>query len=161
MTSPVRPLLLLTAATAAFSASILLLFAEDTPSGGGMSIWLREVRRREQLQGTRNELVLSMETTRNIVDALAEGRTTLREAANALREERERRPYLILPPPSSLPEEAVEEYYLRSAVEEARLRLEGQPREHEVMRRLQREVRLCLDELPPHPQSEFPPLAQK
>jgi hypothetical protein len=161
MTSPARPLVLLMATTILLCAGILLFAGTGAVSGGEMGAWLREARRRERLSAANGELMRSVEAAQDIVDALAEGRMSLREAARELREEREGRPGLLLPSPTALPEAAIEESYLRSAVEEARLLLEGQPRQQEVMRRLQEELQICLDELPRRPQTQGSPLAKR
>lgn len=156
MRAPVR-LLLLVAVPLAVLCTAILLFADGSgPRGTALGHWLREIQRGERLDAAAPVLIRGAERTQSILAALVEGRLTLADAAEQLRSERESCPRPFRIDPILNPGESVEEYYLRTTVQQVEWYLYGEERQRTVVRRLQQELQNYLAQ-----EAEYPVTAQE
>jgi hypothetical protein len=105
-----------------------------------LSDWLREGQRESQLNA--DGTIISRVNNENvaIIDALIEGRLSLRAAAAAMCAVGENKPAHLRIVEGRLPEQAVEEHYVRRAFKWADYTLIDDPRREAVMTRLQAEL---------------------
>ena len=116
-----------------------------------LSDWLHEERRIPQLEADKTILSRLIGENAVILDALIEGRLSLRAAADALRALRESKPAHLCSKDDRPPEQSVEEYFVRRAFRGAELALRDDPRRDAILERLQAELDdfLCAQEAQP------------
>jgi hypothetical protein len=116
-----------------------------------LSDWLREERRRPQLEADKTILARLIDENVVIIDALIEGRLSLHAAADALRALRESKPPRLRTKEDRPPEHGVEEYFVRMAFRGAEIALKDDPRRDAILARLQAELDdfLCAQEAQP------------
>jgi len=116
-----------------------------------LSDWLHEERRIPQLEADKTILSRLIGENAVILDALIEGRLSLRAAADALRALRESKPAHLCSKDDRPPEQSVEEYFVRRAFRGAELALRDDPRRDAILERLQAELDdfLCAQDAQP------------
>jgi hypothetical protein len=116
-----------------------------------LSDWLHEERRRPQLEADKTTLSRIIGENVVIIDALIEGRLSLRAAADALRALRESKPAHLCSAEDHPPQQLVEEYFVRRAFRGAEVALRDDPRRDAILERLQAELDdfLCAQEAQP------------
>jgi hypothetical protein len=102
--------------------------------------WLREERRKPQLEADAAIIFNINEENRKTIDALIEGRLSLRDAAEAMRAVRESKPERLCALEDCPPEQFAEEYFIRKAFRCVDYTLMNDPRRKAVLERLQAEL---------------------
>jgi hypothetical protein len=102
--------------------------------------WLREEQRKPQLEADAAIIFSINDENRKIIDALIEGRRSLRDAADALRALRESKPARLCVKDDRPPEHGVEEYFVRRAFRGAEIALKDDPRRDAILARLHAEL---------------------
>ena len=108
-----------------------------------LSDWLHEERRRPQLEADAAIIFRINDENVAIIDALIDGRLSLRAAADAMRVVRESKPahLCIKEKEDRPPQQSVEEYFVRRAFQGAEYTLmDDDPRRDAVLERLQAEL---------------------
>jgi hypothetical protein len=105
-----------------------------------LSDLLRESQRESQLNDDGTIISRVNNENRAIIDALIDGRLSLRAAAAAMRAVGASKPAHLRIPEEHLPEQAVEEHYVRRAFKWANYTLTDDPRHDAVLERLRAEL---------------------
>jgi hypothetical protein len=106
-----------------------------------LSDWLHEEQqRRPQIEADAAIIFHINDENRKIIDALIEGRRSLRDAADAMRLVGESKPPHLCVKADCPPEQFAEEYFIRKAFRSADYTLTDDPRRNAVMARLQAEL---------------------
>jgi hypothetical protein len=119
-----------------------VLSRQDPPAMQHLTLsdWLREEQRKPQLEADAAIIFYINDENRKIIDALIEGRRSLRAAADAMRVVRESKPPHLCVQADCPPEQSVEEYFIRKAFRGAEYTLMYDPRRDAILARLQAEL---------------------
>jgi hypothetical protein len=130
-----------------------ILSSQDAPYMRELTLadLLHQGQRGSQLNADMTIMSRINDKNRAIIAALIEGRLSLRAAAAAMREVGESKPAYLRIDEERLPEQAVEEHYVRRAFKWADKTLMDDPRRDAVLIRLQAELDdyLCAQEMQP------------